>query len=42
VTAEGILHSTETPQYMAHRRDSGWMPLALAALYQDSLSFHEP
>jgi len=33
----GIAHSTETPQYMAHRWDSGWVPIALAALYQDSL-----
>jgi hypothetical protein len=40
LTSEGILHSTETPQYMAHRWDSGWMPLALAALYQDSRSIH--
>jgi Putative esterase len=40
LTSEGILHSTETPQYMAHRWDSGWMPLALAALYQDSLGLH--
>jgi Putative esterase len=38
LTSEGILHSTETPQYMAHRWDSGWVPIALAALYQDSLS----
>ena len=39
LTSEGILHSTETPQYMVHRWDSGWIPLALAALYQDSLGF---
>ena len=36
LTSEGIAHSTETPQSMAHRWDSGWVPIALAALYQDS------
>ena len=40
LTSEGILHSTETPRYMAHRWDSGWVPIALAALYQDSLDLH--
>ena len=40
LTSEGIVHSTETPQYMAHRWDSGWMPIALAALYQDSLNLN--
>ena len=40
LTSEGIAHSTETPQYMAHRWDSGWMPIALAALYQDSINQH--
>jgi len=41
LTSEGILHSTETPpQYVAHRWDSGWMPQALAALYQDSTNQH--
>jgi hypothetical protein len=38
LNAEGIAHSTETPQYMVHRWDSGWVPIALAALYQDSLN----
>ena len=38
LTSEGIAHSTETPQAMSHRWDSGWMPIALAALYQDSLN----
>ena len=38
LTSEGIAHSTETPQNMAHRWDSGWVPIALAALYQDSLN----
>ena len=29
----GHPHTTETPQTMSHRWDSGWMPLAMAALY---------
>jgi hypothetical protein len=37
LTSEGMAHSTETPQYMAHRWDSGWVSIGLAALYQDSL-----
>ena len=36
LTSEGIAHTTETPTSMAHTWDSGWVPLALAALYQDS------
>lgn len=36
LTAEGILHSTETPTFMTHAWDSGWVPYALAALSQDS------
>ena len=40
LSSEGIVHSTETPQPMAHRWDSGWMPIALAALYQDSINLH--
>jgi hypothetical protein len=40
LTAEGIEHTTETPTYMAHRWDSGWVPLALAALYQDSVNLN--
>ena len=36
LTSKGIAHSTETPQSMAHRWDSGWLPIALAALHQDS------
>jgi hypothetical protein len=38
LTSEGILHSTETPTVMTHRWDSGWVPIALAALGQDSVS----
>ena len=40
LTSEGIAHSTETPTVMAHRWDSGWIPLALAALEQESLNVH--
>ena len=40
LTSEGIVHSTETPQNMPHRWDSGWVPIALAALYQDSINLH--
>jgi hypothetical protein len=38
LTAEGIEHSTEGPQTMTHSWDGGWVPLALAGLYQDSLN----
>ena len=38
LTSEGIAHTTETPQNMPHRWDSGWVPIALAALYQDSIN----
>jgi hypothetical protein len=38
LTSADIVHSTETPQYMAHRWDSGWVPIALRALYRDSLN----
>jgi hypothetical protein len=38
LSAAGIEHTTETPTpTTAHRWDSGWMPQAIAALYQDSL-----
>ena len=39
LTSEGIAHSAETPmQGVAHSWDSGWVPLALAALRQDSIN----
>jgi len=38
LTSEGIPHTTRTPQQAAHRWDSGWVPQALAALYQDSIN----
>ena len=40
LTSEGIKHTTETPQPMPHKWDSGWVPIALAALYQDSVNLH--
>jgi hypothetical protein len=40
LTSEGILHTTETPTLMGHRWDTGWVPIALAALEQDSLNLH--
>ncbi|HXZ56401.1 MAG TPA: alpha/beta hydrolase-fold protein [Gaiellaceae bacterium] len=36
LSSQGIQHTTETPTYMPHRWDSGWVPIALAALRQDS------
>ncbi len=33
---EGIEHSTEVPTPMAHRWDSGWVPVGLSALYKQS------
>ena len=38
LTQQGIKHTTETPTYMDHRWDSGWVPQALAALEQDSVA----
>ena len=40
LTSEGILHTTETPQNMTHNWYSGWVPIALAALYADSVNQH--
>ena len=42
LTSEGIAHTTETPQLMVHRWDSGWVPIALAALRQDSINLPAP
>ncbi len=36
LTSEGIQHTTETPEEMAHRWDSGWVSIALSALSHDS------
>ena len=35
LTSQGIQHTTETPQLMDHRWDSGWVPIALSAMSQD-------
>jgi S-formylglutathione hydrolase FrmB len=36
LTSEGIQHTTEVPQQMTHRWDSGWVPIAMTALSQES------
>ncbi len=38
LTSQGIPYTPGPSQYRAHRWDSGWMPAAAAALYQDSLN----
>ena len=38
LNSEAVVHSTETPQNMPHRWDSGWVQIALAALRADSVS----
>ena len=38
LTSEGIAHTTETPQSMVHSWTGGWVPIALAALRQDSVN----
>ena len=40
LTTQGIQHTTETPTAMAHAWDSGWVPIALAALHADSVNLH--
>jgi hypothetical protein len=40
LTTQGIQHTTETPTAMAHAWDSGWVPIALAALHADSVNMH--
>jgi len=39
LTSEGIAHTTETPTLMAHRWDTGWVPIALSAMSQDGAAF---
>ena len=41
LTAEGIAHKSAPAQYLAHRWDSGWVPAALTALYQDSTALSQ-
>jgi hypothetical protein len=38
LASDGMAHTTQTPTLMAHRWDSGWVPLALSALEQESLN----
>ena len=38
LNSEAVIHSTETPQYVQHRWDSGWVQIALAALQTDSVN----
>jgi Putative esterase len=40
LTSEGIVHSSLMQSYPAHSWDSGWVPAAMAALYQDSINLH--
>ena len=40
LTSEGILHNVGPPQLSAHDWGSGWVPEALAALFQDSTQQH--
>jgi Putative esterase len=40
LTAQGIQYTAETPTAMAHAWDSGWVPIALAALQADSRNLH--
>jgi hypothetical protein len=42
LSAEGIAHTTATTQFMAHTWGSGWLPIALAALSQDSALLSAP
>jgi len=41
LTEEGILYTKEAPQVMSHSWDSGWVPIALAALERDSISLRQ-
>jgi hypothetical protein len=40
LTSESIVHSYKSQQYSAHSWDSGWVPAAMTALYQDSINMH--
>jgi hypothetical protein len=40
LTAQGIKHTTETPTMMTHNWYSGWVPIAMAALFADSVNLH--
>jgi hypothetical protein len=38
LTSNDIAYTTEKPQLMAHRWNSCWVPIALAALHEDSIN----
>ena len=40
LTSQGIVHTNAPSQLVAHRWDGGWVPGALAGLYQDSKNLH--
>ena len=39
LSKEGIAYTRQAPQFMFHRWDSGWIPIALVALRHDSINF---
>jgi Putative esterase len=39
LTKEGMVYTREAPRFMFHSWDSGWVPVALAALRDDSINF---
>lgn len=41
LTKEGMLYTKEAPANMYHMWDSGWVPIALAALRHDSIRFQQ-
>jgi Putative esterase len=41
LTREGIIYTRQAPRHMSHSWDSGWMPIALAALEQDSTKLRQ-
>ena len=41
LTKEGILYTRQPPVSIRHSWDSGWVPVALAALRQDSIRFSQ-
>ena len=41
LTKEGIAYTRQAPQFMLHRWDSGWIPIALVALRHDSINFRQ-
>ena len=41
LTGEGIIYTRQPPVSMRHNWDSGWVPVALAALRQDSIKFSQ-